>query len=85
MSNPPISFAKDIRPLFSSIDVAHMSGAFDLSNYDHVRKNAQPILRRLKGDGGAVMPPPPEKGGSGPWSVEKIALFQSWIDGGMQP
>lgn len=85
MSNPPIGFAKDIRPLFSSVDVAHMSGAFDLSNCDDVRKNALAILRRLKGEGGAVMPPPPAKGGSGPWSVEQIALFQSWIDDGMQP
>lgn len=84
MSNP-ISFAKDIRPLFTSIDVAHMSGAFDLSDYNDVRKNAQPILHRLKGEGGAVMPPPPDKGGTGPWPAEKIALFQSWIDGGMQP
>ena len=80
-----ISFAKDIRPLFSAIDVAHMSGAFDLSKYDDVRKNAQPILRRLKGEGGAVMPPPPAQGGSGPWAAEKIALFQSWIDSGFQP
>jgi hypothetical protein len=84
MSNP-ISFAKDICPLFTSIDVAHMSGAFDLSNCDDVRKNAQQILRRLKGEGGALMPPPPEKGGSGPWPVDNVALFQSWIDGGMQP
>jgi hypothetical protein len=84
MSNQ-ISFAKDIRPLFSAIDVAHMSGAFDLSKYDDVRKSAQQILRRLKGEGGAVMPPPPAQGGSGPWAAEKIALFQSWIDGGFQP
>ena len=81
----PISFAKDIRSLFSPIDIAHMSGAFDLSNYDDVRKNAQQILRRLKGQGGAVMPPPPANGGSGPWPDEKIALFEAWIDGGLQP
>jgi hypothetical protein len=80
-----ISFAKDIRPLFSSIDVAHMAGAFDLSNYDAVRKNAQQILRRLKGQGGAVMPPPRAQGGSGPWPDDQIALFESWIHGGLQP
>ena len=77
----PISFAKDIRPLFSPIDVAHMSGAFDLSNYDDVRRNAGQILRRLKGEGGDVMPPPP----AGPWPDSRIALFESWINGGLQP
>jgi hypothetical protein len=80
-----ISFAKDIRPLFTSIDVAHMSGAFDLSHYEDVRKHALQILSRLKGEGGAVMPPPADKGGTGPWSAERIALFQSWIDAGSPP
>ncbi|MEY9633366.1 hypothetical protein ABIF66_001595 [Bradyrhizobium japonicum] len=31
------------------------------------------------------MPPPPAKGGDGPWSTQTIALFESWIDGGYQP
>jgi hypothetical protein len=84
MSNQT-SFAKDVRPLFSAVDVAHMSGLFDLGKYDDVKKNAQQILRRLKGEGGAVMPPPPAQGGGGPWAAEKIALFQAWIDGGFQP
>ena len=83
--NRPISFAKDISPLFSPVDIKHMALAFDLGNYEHVKKHAQPILQRLKGQGGAVMPPPPANGGSGPWAEDKIALFESWIDGGLQP
>jgi hypothetical protein len=79
-----VSFAKDIRPLFSSMDVDHMSAFFDLSNYDDVKNNAGDILQRLKGVGGPVMPPPPPKG-DGPWPADRIALFQSWIDGGFQP
>jgi hypothetical protein len=80
-----VSFANDIRPLFTSVDVDHMSAFFDLSNYDDVKNNAQQILQRLKAVGGSVMPPPPAKGGNGPWSAEKIALFGSWINGGFQP
>jgi hypothetical protein len=75
-----VGFNNDIRPLFTQIDINHMSFFCDLSNYDDVKTNAEEILRRLKGEGGNVMPPPPR----GPWSADKIALFQSWIDGGCQ-
>lgn len=78
-----VGFAKDIKPLFTQIDIQHMSGYFDLSSYDDVKSNSQQILERLRGQHGAVMPPPPTKGGDGPWPAERIALFQSWVDGGM--
>ena len=81
----PVSFATDIRPLFTQLDIDHMADSFDLSKFEDVKLRAQLILRRLKGQGGRVMPPPPEDDGDGPWSAEKIALFQSWIDGGCQP
>lgn len=80
-----VGFAKDIRPLFTQVDVDHMSAYFDLSNYDDVKDNAQDILQRLRGQHGPVMPPPPTKGGDGPWPPERIALFQSWVDGGFEP
>jgi hypothetical protein len=54
----------------------------DLTKYDDVKANAPEIYDRLRGIGGAVMPPPPNKGGDGPWSADNIALFGSWIDGG---
>jgi len=82
---PVVGFAADIRPLFTDIDINHMRFFCDLSNYDDVKTNADDIVGRLKGQGGPVMPPPPNRGGDGPWSQEKIALFQAWIDGGFQP
>lgn len=83
--NPPVGFATDIRPLFTQTDIDHMTWFCDLSKYGDVKTNADRIVRRLKAQGGPVMPPPPARGGDGPWSAEKIALFQSWIDGGYQP
>jgi hypothetical protein len=84
-AKPPVRFAADIEPLFTRLDVNHMRWFCDLSKYDDVKTKAREILRRLKAQGGPVMPPPAAKGGDGPWSADKIALFQSWIDGGCQP
>jgi hypothetical protein len=78
----PTSFAADILPLFNPLDIQSMAWFCDLSKYDDVKANAQEILDRLNGRGGAVMPPPPSKGGDGPWSAANIALFASWIDAG---
>jgi len=78
MPNRPTSFKLHIRPMFSEMDVQHMKGAFDLSKYADVVKYAGPILDRLKGVGGAVMPPAPE----GPWPEEWIALFERWVEEG---
>ena len=84
--NKPVSFATDIRPLFTQMDIDHMSGFFDLSSFDDVKTNAPLILTRLQATSNdQVMPPPPDRGGDGPWTADKIALFQSWIDGGFQP
>jgi hypothetical protein len=81
MSTPTdtVSFANDIRPLFRPIDIDHMSWFCDLSKYEDVRANAQDILDRLNGTGGQRMPPPAS---GGPWTPDKIALFQRWIDTG---
>jgi hypothetical protein len=80
-----VSFAKDILPLFDpNTDIPHMARAkFMLADHAFmsVPENAQSVLDRLNGKGGAVMPPPPAK----PWSPDRIALFKAWIDGGYQP
>jgi hypothetical protein len=81
----PVSFSKDILPLFTKIDIDHMKGIIDLASYDDVKANADVILRRLKGKGGPVMLPPPAKSGDGPWPPERIALFRAWNDGGLNP
>jgi hypothetical protein len=80
-----VSFAADIRPLFTKLDIDHMESLLDLTDYEDVKAKADDILERLKGVGGAVMPPPPSKGGDGPWPAERIALFERWIAQGCQP
>jgi hypothetical protein len=77
----PVSFARDIAPLFTPTDVQHMKFFCDLSKLADNQKFAQQILQRLKGLGGAVMPPPP----AAPWSPSQIALYQQWITDGLQP
>lgn len=74
-----LGFAKDIRPLFTDVDVDHMKnrvGMFDLSNYDDVKDNASDILDSVKA---GRMPP------GKPWSADKVQKFQDWINGGYQP
>jgi hypothetical protein len=56
------SYQADIRPLFTQRDIHAMSKAFDLASYDDVRAHAAAIFDRIRGIGGAVMPPPPPKG-----------------------
>lgn len=76
-----ISFAADIRPLLTDTDIDHMAFFCDLSKYEDVKANVDGITQRLHGEG-PVMPP---ASAGGPWSAEKIALFDTWITDGCQP
>lgn len=76
-----VSFQKDILPMYTKDDIGHMKFFCDLSKRDDNQTHAQEILKRLKGQGGGIMPPPPAK----PWTSQQIALYQSWIDGGYKP
>jgi len=68
-----ISFAKDIRPMFTDIDVAHMKGAgIDLSSYDAVVSYAEAIYRTVSN---GTMPPP---GTGEPWTPEMCEKFKAW-------
>jgi hypothetical protein len=78
------SFQADIRPLFTDRDIHAMSKAFDLANYDDVKKNAAAIYDRIRGIGGAVMPPPPPRG-EGQWPQSRIELFAKWMTDGFPP
>jgi hypothetical protein len=78
------SFDTDIRPLFTERDIRAMSKAFNLGNYEDVKAHAAAIYDRLRGIGGAIMPPPPPRG-EGPWPDSKIQLFAKWIADGCQP
>ena len=74
MSPADPSFQIDIRPLFRDGDVDAMEFAFDLRSYEDVQENAEQIYERLA-DGS--MPCDEE------WPEERVAVFRSWIDGGM--
>ena len=77
------SFQADILPLFTQRDIQGMSKAFNLGSYEDVKKHAGVIYDRIRGIGGAVMPPPPQK--EGPWQQSRIELFAKWIADGFQP
>ena len=72
----PISFDKQIKPLFRDRDQRSMKFAFDLWSYDDVKANGQAILERL--DNG-TMPC------DGAWPPEQITAFKRWLQSGMSP
>jgi hypothetical protein len=80
----PTSFAADIRPLFTDRDIQGMRKAFNLAKYEDVKSHAAAIYDRIRGIGGAVMPPPPPRG-EGPWPQSRIELFANWIADGLLP
>ncbi len=75
-----LSFAKDIRPMFTDTDVDHMSFAMDLSDAADVAKNADAILAVVK-DGSM----PPARSGGVRWTDEMCDTFQSWMEQGCPP
>lgn len=78
------SFETDIRPLFTDRDIHGMSKVFNLASYDDVKAHASAIYDRIRGIGGAVMPPPPPRG-EGPWPQSRIDLFAKWLADGCKP
>jgi hypothetical protein len=77
-------FGADIRPLFTDRDIHAMSKAFNLASYDDVKAHPAVIYDRIRGIGGAVMPPPPPRG-EGPWAQSQIDLFAKWMADGYLP
>ena len=69
----PISFDRDIKPLFRDRDRGAMKFFVDLWSYDDVARESDAILERVR-DGSMPC--------DGPWNEERIALFQKWVDGG---
>jgi len=80
----PVSYQQNIRPLFTERDIHAMSKAFNLASYGDVKAHAAAIYDRIRGIGGAVMPPPPPRG-EGPWPQASIDLFAQWMADGYQP
>ena len=67
------TFARDIRPLFRDSDIEEMSFAFDLRDYDDVKRNGPAIYERLS-DGSMPC--------DGEWPQDPVALFRQWMDEG---
>jgi hypothetical protein len=78
------SFHADILPFFTERDIHAMSKAFNLASYDDVKAHAAAIYDRIRGIGGAVMPPPSPIG-EGPWPQSRIEIFAKWMADGYQP
>jgi hypothetical protein len=73
------SFAHDVRPLFRDRDVACMAPRgvkLADATWMCVAANAQRVYGVLQA---GAMPP------DGRWPADKLALFKSWMDGGLQP
>lgn len=73
-----LSFAKDIRPMFTDVDVAHMKplGA-DLSDWESVKAHADGIYQAVSS---GIMPPP--SSGEARWTPEMCDRFKSWQEQG---
>jgi uncharacterized membrane protein len=77
----PLTFSKDIRPLFTDLDVAHMKPTgIDLDSHDSVVAHADAIYGTVSS--GAM---PPKSSGEPPWTQEMCALFKRWQTQGCPP
>ncbi len=77
-----VSFAQDIRALFTDMDVAHMRNyGVMLDDFDYMRDpaHAQSVLNAVST--GAM---PPSSSGEPGWTPEGVQLFQDWITGGYE-
>lgn len=77
-----LSFAKDIKPMFTAMDQDHMLnqvGMFDLWSYDDVKSNATSIYSSVEA---GTMPP---SGSGAQWTPAMVAKFKRWMDDGFQP
>jgi hypothetical protein len=72
----PLSFEKDVRPLFRERDRGAMQNVakFDLWARDDVAEHSQAILERLE-DGSM----PCDQA----WPDERVELFRRWVQAGM--
>lgn len=72
-----LSFSRDIRPMFTDMDVDHMKKAMDLSNRDSVFQHADAIYESVST---GRMPPP--SSGEPRWTTEMCDRFKAWKDQG---
>ena len=72
-----LSFARDIRPMFTTMDVDHMSRMMNLSDRDSVFAHADAIYRAVS-DGKM----PPASSGEPRWTADMCARFKAWQNQG---
>jgi hypothetical protein len=75
-----LSFARDIRPMFTNMDVDHMKKAMDLSDRANVFQHAEAIYESVSS---GRMPPP--SSGEPRWTPDMCAKFKQWQEEGGQP
>jgi hypothetical protein len=76
MSEPALTFSRDIKPLFREKDRTSMSKAFDLWSASDVAAHGDAILARLR-DGSMPC--------DGAWPAANVDTFASWLSEGAQP
>jgi hypothetical protein len=69
----PVSFDKDVKPLFRLRDRESMQSHFDLWSYEDVSGHASAIVAQIRA---GTMPC------DGAWPAEHIDLIQRWVDTG---
>lgn len=76
-----LSFAKDVRPMFTDLDIEHMKAAgIDLSDRMEVETHADAIYRTVSE--GTM---PPASSGEARWSQAMCERFKAWQDRGCAP
>jgi len=77
-----VSFKTDILPLFTTMDIEHMSAlGAKLDDYAFMSQPATASAVYQQVSSGKM---PPSGSGEQPWTPEKVALFKAWMDGGYQ-
>jgi hypothetical protein len=70
----PLSFARDIRPMFTDLDTEHMRPqGIDLSSRDEVAARGDDIYAEVSA--GTM---PPRSSGEARWTPEMCATFKLW-------
>jgi len=69
----PVSFERNIKPLFRDRDRGAMKFFVDLWSRDDVARESDEILERLR-DGSMPC--------DGAWPAEKVDVFARWVDAG---
>jgi hypothetical protein len=75
-----VSFKTHILPLFTKVDIEHMSYAgVSLDDYAYMSEpaNASVVYEQV-----STRQMPPSDSGEQPWSPDQVQLFKAWMDGG---